>query len=148
MKTIVAIWNSGGKGKSSSILELAKMMLAQLPKNYIPIYCSKDVKNLSIDFRLIIEINGKIVALESLGDPGTRLEIRLEEIINKHNKPDLIVCSSRTRGETVWAINNIAKKHSYDKIWTSTYETTHSHQLVNSLKGEHLFDLIQKLGLI
>ena len=147
MKTIVAIWNSGGKGKSSSILELAQLMLAQLPKNHIPIYCSTDVKNLSIDFTLIIEINGKIVALESQGDPGTKLEKRLDDIVKNYN-PDIIICSSRTRGETVWAINNVAKKHSYDKIWTSTYETTHSHQLVNSLKGEHLFDLIQKLGLI
>lgn len=143
MKTILAIWNSGEKGKSSSILELAKVMLAKLPKNYSPIFSSKDVSNLSIDFRLIIEINGKIVALESQGDPGTELEKRLNEIVKKY-KPDLIICSTRTKGETIWAVNNVAEKHSYDKIWTSTYETSNNHLRMNQLKGEHLFDLILK----
>jgi hypothetical protein len=143
MKTILAIRNSSEKGKSSSILELAKVMLAKLPKNYTPIFSSKDINNLSIDFRLVLEINGKIVALESQGDPRTELEKRLNDIVKKYN-PDLIICSTRTKGETIWAVNNVAEKYSYDKIWTSTYETSNNHQLINQLKGEHLFDLILK----
>jgi hypothetical protein len=146
MNTILAIWNSGGKGKSSTILELANTILAQFP-NYTPIYSSENITNLLIDFTLVIEINGKIIALESQGDPGTNLEERLKKIVNTYN-PNLILCTCRTRGETVQAINNVAKKHSYDKIWTSTYNVAHSQKLVNTLKGEHLLDLILKLGLI
>lgn len=146
MNTIIAIWHSGGKGKSGTILALANLLLSQYP-NHNVIHASKDVNHLSADFSLIIEINGKTIALESLGDPNTGLEKRLDEIVKKHN-PNLIICSSRTRGETVWAINNIAKKYSYDKIWTSTYQVTHSHKLANSLKGQHLLDLILKLGLV
>ncbi|CAM4341972.1 hypothetical protein [Flavobacterium terrigena] len=146
MKTILTIWNTSNKGKSSTILELANLLLRTFPKHTI-IYTSKDIFKLSVDFRLIIEINGKIIALESQGDPGTGLEKRLNNIITLH-KPYLIITSSRTRGETIWAINNVADLHKYDKIWTSTYETSHSHKLANELKAEHLLDLIKKLGLI
>lgn len=146
MNTIFTIWNTSNKGKSSTILELANLLLRTFPEHKI-IHTSKDVFKLSVDFRLIIEINGKIVALESQGDPGTELEKRLNNIITLY-KPYLIITSSRTRGETIWAINNVAYLHKYDKIRTSTYETTHSFNQVNVLKAEHLLDLIQKLRLI
>ena len=146
MKTILAIWNSSSKGKSSTILEIAKHLLIQFPNNSV-IYCDKNVNNLTIDFRLVMKINGKIIVLESQGDPGTKLEKRLIEIVNQYN-PDLIFCTCRTRGETVTAINNTVKNHGFDKIWTSTYDMNHSHQQVNELKARHLIDLSVNLGLI
>lgn len=146
MNTILAIWNAGGKGKSTTILELANRILVQFP-NYTLVYSSKNTNNLSVDFTLIIEINGKSIVLLSQGDPGTELEKRLEDIANKYS-PYLIICSCRTRGETVQAINKIANRNQFDKIWTSTYETTHSQPLANQLKGEHLLDFIVKMGLI
>ena len=146
MKTILAIWNSSSKGKSSTILEIAKRLFHQFPNHNI-IFCNKDVKNLTIDFRLVIEINGKIIVLESQGDPGTKLEARLMGIVNKYN-PDLIFCTCRTRGETVTAINNTAKNHGFDKIWTSTYDINHSHHQVNEIKAKHLIDLCLNLSLI
>jgi hypothetical protein len=146
MNIILAIWNAGGKGKSTTILELAKLLILRYPK-YRLIESSKEVNNLTLDFRLVIEINGKVIALESQGDPNTGLEKRLEIVVNKH-KPNYIICSCRTRGETVNAIHNISSRHSYDKVWTSTYETTHSQPLANQLKGEHLLDFINKMGLL
>lgn len=146
MSTIIAIWNSGGKGKSSTILNLANLLMTSYTAHKV-IYCSKNVISLTIDFRLIIEISGKVIALESQGDPKTHLEKRLDDIVLKY-KPDLIICSTRTRGKTVHAVDNIASKYSFDTIWTSTYQIAHSHTLVNNLKSEHLLDLIVKLGLI
>ncbi len=146
MKTIIAIWNSSSKGKSSTIFEIAKRLLIQFPNHNI-IFCDKDVNNLTVDFRLVIEINGKIIVLESQGDPGTRLEARLTGIVNQYN-PDLIFCTCRTRGETVTAIHNTAKNNGYDKIWTSTYDINHAHHQVNEIKAKHLIDLCLNLGLI
>lgn len=146
MSTIIAIWNSGGKGKSSTILNLANLLMTSYTAHKV-IYCSKNIASLTIDFRLIIEINGKVIALESQGDPKTNLEKRLDDIVLKY-KPDLIICSTRTRGETVHAADNIASKYSFDTIWTSTYQIAHSQNLVNILKSEHLLDLIVKLGLL
>jgi hypothetical protein len=146
MNTIITIWNTSNKGKSTIILELAKLFINTFPNHKI-IYTSKSIVKLSIDFRLIIEINGKNIAFESQGDPKTELEQRLENVIITY-KPDLIITTSRTRGETIWAINNVAEVHKYDKIWTSTYEAANSHNQMNVFKAEHLFDLIEKLGLI
>jgi len=99
------------------------------------------------DFRLIIEIKGKIIGIESQGDPKTNLKGRLEELVTKYNC-DLIFCTSRTRGETVWAVENVVNAFGYDPIWTSTYQTTGSHSLVNDLKAKHIIDLVQNLSLI
>ena len=73
MSTIIALWNSGGKGKSSTILNLANLLMTSYTAHKV-IYCSKNVTSLTIDFRLIIEISGKVIALESQGDPKTNLE--------------------------------------------------------------------------
>jgi hypothetical protein len=144
--TILAIWNTGGKGKSTTILNLANLLMASFPAHKV-IFCSKNVISLTIDFRLILEINGKIIALESQGDPKTGLKKRLDDIVIKHH-PDLIICSTRTRGETVQAVDNIANKYNYCTIWTSTYQIAHSHGLVNNLKANHLMDLLINLNLL
>jgi cellulose biosynthesis protein BcsQ len=145
MNTIIAIWNSGGKGKSSTILNLANLLMSSFIHKVI--YCDKKPSTLTIDFTLILEINGKIIALESKGDPKTDLEKRLNNIAVKYH-PNLIICSTRTRGETVHAVHNTANKYGFDTIWTSTYQIMHSHSVVNNLKSDHLLDLIVKLGLI
>ena len=146
MNTIIAICNSGGKGKSSTVLDLANLLLRKYP-NHIIIYSSKDVSNLSIDFTLMIKINEKTIALESQGDPGTGLEKRLDKIVNDYN-PNLIFCTCRTRGETVYAVDNTANNFDYDTIWTSTYQVTKNNDSANQIKAEHLLDLILQLGLL
>jgi hypothetical protein len=143
--TILSIWNAGSKGKSTTILNLANILLTNFPNHVI--FCSQNVLSLAIDFRLIIQINNKTIALESQGDPKTNLEKRLDDIVIKY-QPDLIVCSTRTRGETVHAVENIANKYNFDIIWTSTYQITHSQNIANIAKADHLLDLIQRLGLI
>ena len=99
------------------------------------------------DFRLVIEINGKIIGLESLGDPKSNLEMRLQELITKY-KCDIIYCTTRTRGETVRAVNTVSNNNGYNQIRTSTYQGTSNHSLLNDLKAQHIIDLTQKLGLI
>src|SRR5690554_2186826 len=145
MKTMLAIKNSSEKGKSSTTLELANLM-KETPDCKI-IFPRESLPILIGDFTLVIEINDKIVAFESQGDPGTDIENRLESIITMYN-PNLIFCTCRTRGATVTAVEDIAHKYTYDIIWTSTYETNHSQNVVNKLKAEHLQDLVIKLGLI
>lgn len=148
MDTIIAIWNAGSKGKSSTILALANLLLLRFPRDII--HSSKNVNVLTIDFRLIIRINGRVIALESQGDPNTGLENRLGDIITNPNyvRPNVIICSTRTRGETVWAIDNIAGLYDYETIWTSTYQTRQNHNVVNGIKAQHLLDLMTQLQLL
>lgn len=146
MKTILAIWHTKDKGKTETIREIAHNLMRIYPsfRAISPIPASVHP---TWDFRLVIEIKGKIIGLESQGDPKTNLRNRLEELVTKYNC-DLIFCTTRTRGETVWAVENVANSFEYDQIWTSTYQTTRSHTLVNDLKAKHIIDLVQNLGLI
>lgn len=145
MKTIITLSNVSNKGKSSSLRELAMILESRNPNDIV---FSNPSPILSTgDFRLIIKINGKVIAIESKGDPSTDLGNRLEEIFNTY-KPDIIFCSSRTSRNTVHDIKTFATTHSYQQIWTSTYHIDYQHDLVNKLKAKHLFELLQSLNLI
>jgi hypothetical protein len=145
MKTIIAISNVSNKGKSSTLRELAKMLEAINPSGIIFSNPSSFIP--TGDFRLIITVNGKTIAIESKGDPSTDLGNRLEEIFNNYN-PDIIFCSSRTSRTTVDDIKTFATTHSYQLIWTSTYHMDNNHNLLNNLKAKHMIELLQTLNII
>ena len=148
MKTILAVWHVGDKGKTETLRELANLLLLQFPecKPVYPIPHDIPAKG---DFRFIIEINGRIIGIESKGDPKTGLEKKLFELASEY-KCDLIICTTRTKGETVYAVDNLARERNYDTIWTSTYQIMHrdDEKLVNGLKAKHLLELLTRLSLI
>jgi hypothetical protein len=146
MKTIIAIWNASNKGKSQTLKELAGLLISAFPKHVIHFQKPSPYTG-AADFRLIIEVNGKIIAIETKGDPGTGLQDRLIDIHTTYN-PDIILCSCRTRGETVNAIDSIASTHGYEQIWTSTYQVDTNQSLVNQLKAKHILELMRTLSLI
>jgi hypothetical protein len=146
MKTILTVWHSAGKGKSSTIREFAHTLISTFPGNQI-IYSDTVPFNPTGDFRLIIKINGEKIAVESKGDPSSDLKGRLDEIYKDYN-PGIIICASRTRGLTVSQIDAFAAKNSYQQIWTSTYHMDTHHNQVNKLKAKHMIELLQNLNLI
>jgi hypothetical protein len=145
MKTIVAIWNKAGKGKSDSIREFAKLLLDTYPTNTPTL--PSPIKS-KADFSMIVEINGKRIGIESQGDPGTKLQERLLKLVS--TKCDVIICSTRTSGETANAVIDIGKKNNYQVIWTSSYEIedVSQHKTLNTLKGKHILDLLLSLNVL
>ena len=148
MKTVISIWNSGGKGKTASIRAFADLLLKAYPGFKI-IHAKTPIIPFKGDFRLIVEINGKIVGVESQGDPNTNLGGRLIELSDKFYC-DIIICSSRTRGETVDAVLNLQNNRSFEIIWTSTYQVLDmaKHKLMNEIKGKHILDLLNIAGIL
>ena len=148
MKTILAVWNKAEKGKTESIREFAKQLLTSYP-SFTEIYPIPMTIHPKWDFRIVVKINGKIIGIESQGDPNTGLEERLSELVNVY-KCDVIICSTRTSGSTVYAVQNISTTYGYNDIWTSTYEIQGKTQqsFVNNLKGKHILDLLQSLKVI
>ena len=146
MKTIIAIKNSGENGKTETLRELANLLVHVYPdfKPNFPIPFNIFKKN---DFRIVIEINGKIIGIESQGDPKTNLQARLETLVVEY-RCDLIICTCRSKGETVHSINTVANNHNYQTIWNSTYQSITNHKELNKLKAKHLLDFIEKLKLI
>lgn len=147
MKTILSIWHSGNKGKTETLREFANLLLATYPTNRPIFPIPTNIPNTG-DFRLVLETNGIIIGIESQGDPNTNLQNRLFELADNFHC-EIILCSSRTRGETVSAVDNLANTRGFQTIWTSTYQiaNTTNHNLVNRLKAEHLLDLLQRLSL-
>lgn len=146
LKTIIAIWHVAEKGKTETVRAIANNLMEMYP-NYNAIFPNPAFVPDENDFRLVIEINGKIIGIESEGDPNSNLETRLIELATKY-KCDIIYCTTRTKGETVRAVERTADSHDFDQIWTSTYQTTAQHQIVNDLKAKHIIDLTQNLNLL
>lgn len=147
MKTILSVWNTAGKGKSQTIRELARLLLASYPA-----YVSIDPITISIppdrDFLIVVEVDGIRVGIASQGDPGTGLERKLRKLADEFNC-DIIVCATRTRGESVKIVDRVANDYDYNTIWISTYQVGKRHQpMANQLKARHLLDLLQNLELL
>jgi len=147
-KTIVAVWNAEKKGKTESLRQFANNLLLTYPTHTSILPNPANVPTTG-DFRLIVEIGGIIIGIESQGDPNTKLRNRLIDLVTKFNC-DIILCTCRTRGETVAAVENIRTAYGFQTIWTSTYqiEDRTQHNLVNNLKGQHILELLQNLRLI
>ncbi|MFC5045767.1 hypothetical protein ACFSTE_19620 [Aquimarina hainanensis] len=147
-KTILTIWNTGEKGKTESLRQFSNLLLTTFP-TYIPIYPIPSNIPISNDFRLVIEIEGVIIGIESQGDPNTNLHDRLVGLVTTYNC-DIIICASRTRGKTVAAVQNIRNTYGFQVIWTSTYQIDDrtQYELINRLKGKHILDLLKSLGLL
>ncbi|MFP3041577.1 hypothetical protein LQZ19_07105 [Treponema primitia] len=148
-KVVICLWHSANKGKSATIREFAKLIL---DKYYKPrrktIYQSYEGDTVPEfdDFILVVEINGIIFGIRSQGDPNTGVETELKMLANKY-KCNIIVCASRTKGETVWAVEGL---RGFEKIWTSTYQVADKslqHKL-NMLKAKQLMELIKNIGFI
>ncbi|MFY7814018.1 MAG: hypothetical protein ACOVRK_02390 [Chryseobacterium taeanense] len=145
-RTALAVWNSGGKGKTESVRELAYALLS-FYSHYRLLYTSapKVIIPKFGDFRLVITINGNVIAIESQGDPKTGLQSRLHDLIRLY-APDMVICTCRTRGETVHAVESLIP-WGYEIIWSSTYQLSGRFQqmVANTLKGRHLLELLQTL---
>ncbi|MDR2518830.1 MAG: hypothetical protein LBD13_05385 [Spirochaetaceae bacterium] len=158
-KTIICICGPAHKGKTKTICELARLLVA-IPgssatqgahllnsPNSISINSNED-----LDEPVIVTINGKTCGIISMGDVGTDVDGGLQELVKL--PCDVIICASRTKGATVWAVHSIAERYSYELIWTSPYvkNNVHTNQpspfsRLNELKAAHLKNLLALLGL-
>lgn len=146
-KTIFVVRASGGKGKTGTLRAAANHLLTS-HLNFTPVDGAASVVPPEGDFRIVVGINQKIVAVESAGDPHTQLRERLEELVQKF-KANIILCSTRTKGDTVDAVDAIKNTYGFEIITTSTYQVSHHQQdMANTLKGRHIINLLQALDIL
>lgn len=96
----------------------------------------------------MIEINGQTIGIESQGDPGTGLQKRLLQLVNQW-RCDVILCTCRTKGETVHAVEHLASQ-GFRIIWTSTYQVrdTSRETEANQLKARHMLDFLREFKVL
>jgi len=138
MNLIIAVYGPSGCGKTTSI----RAMVGEFEEQ-------ADVRDLLFlrndgEIEALLTANGHRVALVSQGDPGTGLEERLRAVVAEGC--EVLVCSCRTRGETMWAIQRIAREHSCRIIWTAPYQDLirdlEVHRNLNGMKARHLVELV------
>jgi hypothetical protein len=108
MKRAIALRGRADSGKTYTISKVYELLKAKYPA-----FKEEDFK-ITVDIRVILIINGFRIGIESQGDPDSRLENSLNLFIKK--KCDVIVCATRTRGQTVEAVEKLSK-FDYEIKW-------------------------------
>ncbi len=111
MKTIILIKGFSNSGKSKVIKTVFEIL--NFHKTFkIYLLDSTDVKAEGI-------YNNKLFGIESQGDPNSRQGQSLIEFAK--NNCEVIICASRTKGETYENVIELSKIFDYQLIITSTF---------------------------
>lgn len=138
-KTVFANWGTARQGKSSTVKNVAQLVLKSYPAATI----DPAIIDFSTDIQVVITIGKIKVGIESQGDPNSRLFASLKHFIKMGC--DIIVCSTRTSGATVDAINELYSKHGYENVWVTNYRSNEKNQdILNDIFAQHIFELIQQ----
>jgi hypothetical protein len=142
-KTIIGIYGRGQEGKSTTIKNVAQLILS----NYPNATSSIDPIDYSSDILLIITIGVIKIGFESQGDPGSRMiYANTVENLAKIELCDIIVCATRTEGETVKKVDYVADTYDYHTIWLSSFwSPTISKPVLNHLAAENIIKIIDAL---
>lgn len=91
--------------------------------------------------------SGIKIAVVTQGDPDSRQEEYLGRAANEF-KADVIICTARTRGETVDNVSAIAK-NGYDIIWFQNFSTNNpdsdTNKLLNECSAVGILNLVGRL---
>ena len=145
MKKLLCVWGASNYGKTTAIIEFDKMLNCNFQGKIKNDYT---LGNPPDDICRIYTIKHNqqtyTIGIESQGDPNSRQQASLDLFLQ--NNCDIIVCASRTRGETVYTIENFCSDNQYDSFWISTL---YSVPMYNSYKdqmkkrtGQIIFDIV------
>ena len=150
MKKLLCVWGSSNYGKTTAIIEFDTILNRNFKGNINSVYPSPLGQPPDDIFRIYtIKYNGQTYTLgiESQGDPNSRQQASLDLFLQKNC--DIIICASRTRGETVSNVENFCSNNQYDSFWISTL---YSVPMYNSYKnqmnqrtGKMIFDVVSDL---
>ncbi len=136
MKVLVCLRGLGSTGKTSSILR-AYNLFESINKQ---IYAESGT-----DICASVSVGENLVGFASQGDPNFFQEEWIEYLIKMSCL--VIVCASRTKGQTAEAHNRIADKYNYSVIYMSlfTSATYPNTDLLNEVTPRSINNLISNL---
>lgn len=138
-KYVLANQGRANQGKSKSIINITEALVKMYPN-----YSRKDGQlDYSQDIYIILEINNHLIGIESQGDPNSRLKSSLIKFVNE--KCDIIICATRTCGETVNAVNKL-KNDDYNIIFFTNYRSEMvDHNILNQFTASDIINFIDKI---
>lgn len=103
MKTLLAVRGVGNRGKSTSVKKAYELLKKAHPTAQV------DGDDTRLDIKIVITIDGVKVGIGSQGDPTSRLPASLRYFVEIGC--EVIICSTRTSGKTVDAVNALASQY-------------------------------------
>ena len=139
-KVIICMYGRSNEGKTKTIIKFFEL----LKKKYN--IENLEIKNIDSDIFGSLEIDNIRIGINSQGDPNS------ESIINKKTKElaekscEIIVCSSRTKGNTVWDIDKVADGFDFHTIWISSYYSPQlDYEVLNSIAADSLLQVFDSV---
>ena len=106
-RKVIALRGIGNVGKSQTIRKVYELLLTKYPDAII-----EDSK-IRVDIMVVLKINGVKIGITSQGDSNERLANSLKYFLEVDCR--IIICATRTYGQTVDAVDNLHK--TYKVIW-------------------------------
>jgi len=145
-KTIICNRGISEKGKSASIKRTRQLILDAFPEAVERVFVSNG------DIKVIITIGDIRIGIESEGDPDSRLtRERLSDFIPECQ---IILCTSRTKGEPFEVVREAARTNGYRLFWVANHrnnnqsksdENKQLNRELNQLSAESFLRLFQAI---
>ena len=128
-------------GKTAVLSELADKLKS-----------SKNIKQLDFkdlnngDVWYVFECKGKKICIITSGDNSKDMEEWFGWALDY--KSDVVVCASRSKGETIGCVNEYAEKGDYYVVWLSNYYCNSDESIIDMLNdctAESILNVIEKL---
>ena len=133
MTHIIALQGPGNSGKTSTLIRVLEDLQAKYPTATLHAF-----HGATIDIKIVLcGVNGKTVGIESQGDPGSRLQQSLPDLLAA--KCDVIFCACRTRGATVDWVSACMPPHKVQFVQQT--RTSRGHASANSATAATLIKL-------
>lgn len=138
-KTVIATWGVSNTGKSDTLVKVFDLIQQNYPNAIYNIKYPSHTGNINavIDIINIHGISVK-VGIESQGDPNSRIFTSIDEFVAINC--DIILCATRTRGDTVCKVS-LLTQNGYREIWITNYLLYSNWQNINQLAAQHHFEL-------
>lgn len=145
-KTIICNRGTSDKGKSASVKRTRQLILETFPDATERIFVSNG------DVKTIITIGELFIGIESEGDPNSRLtRERLGDFVPECQ---IILCTSRTKGEPFEVVRQVARENDYRLFWVTNHrnnnqsrseENKQLNRELNQQSAESFLQLIQSI---
>jgi len=135
VKTLIAVRGVANRGKSDSIKKAYKLLVDAYPAAVVEKFVFR------ADIKIIVTIKGVKVGIESQGDPTDRLPESLRYFAEAGCK--VIICATRTRGETVDAVNDLSSQYDIEWIEKSEEPDAQKKESANRAVAQEIFEKTQ-----
>jgi hypothetical protein len=148
-KTIIGIYGRANEGKSETIKQICRILISDFP-NAVPTV--QDI-NYSGDILIAIQIGEIKIGLESQGDPNSRMvnddtlkklaDTKVDAVLGGC---DIIICATRTGGQTVQTVDDLANHYDYHSLWISSFwSPTLNSAILNKMAAANIINIIKSL---